>query len=169
MIVKFIENGQLVSMINSYKFILVLLVCYIFTTHATDEHMEYYPGQAADPLSNITSFKAISETLVQAELELSQCATIDKRLSVLEYYEHKFSMLAEDGKGGITQQGKYATMLSKSCSNHMFDIYAALIDTHNSEEKTLTAKEALEIACFYERHGIPECHQFFVYARDFKK
>jgi hypothetical protein len=148
---------------------LALLTCFIFTVWAADEHMEYYPGQAADPLSNIVTFKAISEIKAQAELELSRCVTTRQQLSVLERYEHKFSMLAEDGEGGITQQGKYATMLRESCSNHILDIYAGLIDKHNSGEKTLTCEEAFEIACFYEKHRIRECHELFVYARDFKK
>lgn len=152
-------------MINCYKF--VLLVCFIFTVHASGELIEYYPGQAADPLSRCVSFRDIIQTRSQAELELSQCVTTGQLLSVLAYYEDAFSMLAEDGQGGITQQGKYATFLSTSYFNYQYDIYAKIIKKHKSGKKLLTAAQALEIGCFYESHGISGYHQFFVYARDY--
>lgn len=110
-------------MIRYYKFILTILICFSFAIHASAFN-EYYPGQATGPLSNCVSFDDINRTQAQAELELSQCISTDQKLSILEYYEHAFSMLAEDGKGGVTQQGKYAEMLRAFYCDQRYDIYA---------------------------------------------
>lgn len=166
-------------MINFFKFMLTLLTCFILAVHATASHddpedtpsaREYYQGQFKDPLakSRIVSFHKIAETKVSAESDLSTCVTVKEQLLTLHYYESAFSMLAEDGHGGITQQGKYAQMLSKFCADKIGGIYSEIVGMHNRGEKLLTKDQALEIGNFLESHGNRASHHFYIYARDLK-